>query len=222
MIKPDAPLPADQLKLFSDKARKQLRARMRATRGAVPVAALAARSQRIVERLLTLPVVQRATSVALFWPLEQNREVDLRSLDAELAARGVARYYPFMDPSLDEQGGAAFTTGFRRVESTNTLVERGRRFLEPPPGTPSAERGAVDVVLVPALVATPAGDRLGYGAGFYDATLPDLRPPARAVVVCFSFQLMGELPLFEHDVRCDGVVTDDAVHDPDGLLAAST
>src|SRR5690349_13690295 len=98
MTKPDAPLAADQLKLFADKARKQLRARMRATRGAVPSAALAVRSQRIVERLATLPILQRATGVALFWPLEQNHEVDLRSLDAELAARGVARYYPFMDP----------------------------------------------------------------------------------------------------------------------------
>jgi 5-formyltetrahydrofolate cyclo-ligase len=218
MTKPDSPLPADQLKLFADKARKQLRGRMRATRGAVPSAALALRSRRIVERLLALPVLQRATGVALFWPLEQNREVDLRSLDAELAARGVARYYPFMDPSTDAQGGASFTTGFRRVESTSTLADRGHRFLEPPPAAPVAERGAVDVVLVPALVVTPTGDRLGYGAGFYDATLPDLRPPARAVIVAFSFQLVGELPVLEHDVRCDGVVTDDAVYDPDGLL----
>jgi 5,10-methenyltetrahydrofolate synthetase len=156
----------------------------------------------------------------LFWPLEQNREVDLRPLDAELAARGVARYYPFMDATSDELGGTSFVTGFRRVEDTSTLVERGRRFLEPPPGTPVAERGAVDLIIVPALVATPAGDRLGYGAGFYDATLPDLRPPARALIVAYSFQLVGELPLFEHDVRCDGVVTDDAVYDPDGSIGA--
>ena len=49
-------------------------------------------------------------------------------------------------------------------------------------------------------------------AGFYDATLPDYRPPARALVVAFAFQLVGELPLLEHDVACDGVVTDEAVY----------
>jgi 5-formyltetrahydrofolate cyclo-ligase len=207
------PLAPDVRAVFADKARRQLRARMRSLRLALPEAAVLARSARIVERLLALPLVEQARSVALFWPVQRNAEVDLRALDATLEARGVARYYPFMDPSVQPSSGvASFRTGFRRVASAGALLERGRGFAEPPPDEPAAARGDIELIIVPALAATPAGARLGYGAGFYDATLPDHRPPARALVVAFAFQLVGELPLLGHDVACDGVVTDDAVY----------
>jgi 5-formyltetrahydrofolate cyclo-ligase len=44
--------------------------------------------------------------------------------------------------------------------------------------------------------------------GFYDATLPDVSPPATSVIVIYDFQLLGELPELEHDVACSCVVTD--------------
>jgi 5-formyltetrahydrofolate cyclo-ligase len=219
MTKLGAPLDADQMKAFADKARKLLRARMRATRGALPKAAVQARSRLILQRLLALPALERARSVALFWPIEQRSEVDLRELDAALRARAVALYYPFMDPRGEADEPVSFSTGFRRVDDVSTLCERGRGFVEPPPDAATAQRGDLDLIVVPALAVTPAGARLGYGAGFYDVTLPDLRPPALALIVAFSFQVVGELPLFEHDVSCDGVVTDESVFDPSTLLA---
>ncbi|HVY49722.1 MAG TPA: 5-formyltetrahydrofolate cyclo-ligase, partial [Minicystis sp.] len=60
------------------------------------------------------------------------------------------------------------------------------------------------------------GYRLGYGAGYYDRALPRVRPPALAVGVAFSFQLVADLPVTEHDVPVDLVVTDDRVLHPSG------
>ena len=51
-----------------------------------------------------------------------------------------------------------------------------------------------DVVVVPALAVAADGHRVGYGIGFYDATLPDVCPPAAAVMVAFGFQLLAEVP----------------------------
>ncbi len=62
--------------------------------------------------------------------------------------------------------------------------------------------------MVPALAVTDTDHRLGYGRGFYDVTLPDFCPPALSVVVAFDFQLLAELPVLEHDVACEVVVTD--------------
>jgi 5-formyltetrahydrofolate cyclo-ligase len=191
---------------------------MRATRQAVPASAVARRSRKIVEALLGAERVARAGGVALFWPMAFKGEVDLRALDAELRARGKRLYYPFMDPG-DEPG--AYATGFRRVDRVQDLEERGRGFEEPKPSSPSAAPGDVDVVVVPCLAVTPQGDRLGYGSGFYDATLPDVRPPAVAVAVAFSFQLVMELPRRDHDVACDAVVTDEHLFDESGLLQSS-
>jgi len=199
------------------RVRAQMRGRMRATRRALGPAAVAARSERIVSTLLSLPVVERARAVGLFWPRASHAEVDLRPLDRQLRERGVSIYYPFMDPK--EHG---FVTGFRRVLGVEELLPRGRGFAEPPPGASVAVRGDLDLLIVPALAATPDGHRLGYGSGFYDVTLPELRPPALAVVVLYSFQLLAELPMLEHDVACDVVVTDQDLYDPHGVLGSDS
>jgi 5-formyltetrahydrofolate cyclo-ligase len=204
---------ADSLAALGQRAKMQLRARLSATRRALPPAAVNARSAAIIERLCALAPLAEARAVASFWPMDGRAEVDLRGLDRWLGERGVARYYPFMDP---REGG--FSTGFRRVAAPEELALRGRQFLEPPPDAPGAQRGDVDVVLVPALAITPEGHRLGFGSGFYDATLPDVAPPALTIGVAFSFQLLGELFVEPHDVACDLVVTDRETFDPRGVL----
>ncbi|HEY5958397.1 MAG TPA: 5-formyltetrahydrofolate cyclo-ligase, partial [Polyangiaceae bacterium] len=102
----------------------------------------------------------------------------------------------------------SITTCFRRVAQRDDLVMQNQRFHMPIPTSPIAERGDIDVIIVPALAATPTGQRLGYGSGFYDVTLPDLCPPARSVVVAYDFQMLIELPEERHDIRCDAVITD--------------
>lgn len=188
------------------RAKRQIRARMKAIRGGHPRTALAARSQAIVERLLGHSELLSARSVALFWPLVERGEVDLRTLDENLRARSVSLYYPFMEPL--PAGG--YRTGFRLSSSPADLEDRGAGFLEPPPSAPVARAGDVDVVIVPALAVDQSGHRIGYGAGYYDATLSDVRPPARAIVVAYHFQMLAELPAEPHDVPCDFVVTDES------------
>lgn len=188
---------------LADAAKQELRKRLRALRLAHPAEALAARGRAIVTRVSSLPSFVQARSVALFFPMLERKEVDLRPLDAEARRQGKRVYYPFLEPRAD-----ALVSGFRLTESVDELVERGQRFFEPPPSALVAERGDVDLVLVPALAVAPSGHRLGYGAGFYDSLLPDVCPPATAVVVAYDFQLLVELPTLPHDVPCDVIVTD--------------
>ena len=202
---------------MAGRMRDQVRSRMKATRRALPLSAIAERSERIVRTLADSGQFLRAKGVALFWPIDGDAEVDLRSLDAPLRERGVRVYYPFMD----ERVTGGFVTGFRLTAGPGQLERRGRRFAQPPPTAPVARAGDIDLVVVPALAVTPTGARLGYGIGFYDATLPDVRPPAIAVAVAFSFQLVMELPAEPHDVDCDAVVTDEHLFDPRGLLQSA-
>jgi 5-formyltetrahydrofolate cyclo-ligase len=188
---------------LAEAAKRELRKRMRALRTAHPAEALRKRNQGIVERALALPAFQAAAGVALFFPLLERKEVDLRELDAEARRQGKRVYYPFLDVR-----GEARVSGLRLTRSLDDLAPRGERFLEPDPSTPEAERGEVDLFFVPALAVAPTGHRLGYGAGFYDSLLPDFRPPAQAWVVAFDFQLLVELPVLAHDVPCDGLLTD--------------
>lgn len=186
------------------RAKAAIRARMASLRAATPAPARAERDARLLARLLELPEYQAARALALFRPIASKQEIDSTSLDAAARAAGKALYYPFMDPS--PSGG--YRTGFRRVDDPGRFEARGRGFPEPPPDAPEARRGEIDLVVVPALAVSPRGERIGYGAGFYDATLPDVCPPAVALVVAYDFQLLGELPTGRGDFACHGVVTD--------------
>ena len=185
------------------RAKKQLRARMRGLRAAHPEAVLAQASERAVERVLTLPAFQAARGIGLYWPMTERRELDVRPLAAAAQAAHKRIFYPYQTPTV-----TGFQTGFREVRSVSELADRGQRFFEPPLDAPRAERGEIDLLIVPALAAAADGQRLGYGSGFYDATLPDFCPPARALVVVYDFQLLGELPATDNDVACQWVVTD--------------
>lgn len=196
-----------QLELaYRYQAKALLRKRARALRNTIPASAIAERSARIVERIEALPAVAAARTIALFWPIEGRNEVDLTALDPRFRAAGKRVAYPSIDPDTR-------VMTFRFVDDPSAMEERGLGFREPDPATaPEAE--AIDVVLVPALQIYARGHRLGYGAGFYDRTIPRFAPPGLAVAVAFSFQLVAEVPVTEGDVAVGLVVTDDRVISP--------
>lgn len=196
--------------LLRYKAKAVLRQRARNLRGTIPTEAIAQRSAAIIERLAALREIRDARSVALFYPMERRHEVDLRAFDAELRARGVRVAYPRVDAPDDEPAPIAQQRmAFHFTASIADLAERGQIYLEPPGASEEAQ--ALDVIVVPALQVDARGHRIGYGAGFYDRTIPRYAPPARTIVVAFDFQLIAEVPITEGDVACQIIVTDKRV-----------
>ncbi|MEZ4221330.1 MAG: 5-formyltetrahydrofolate cyclo-ligase [Polyangiaceae bacterium] len=193
-------------KALAIRVKKQLRARFRRLRETTPSAAAGAaqRSAAICDRVIELPAWQTAQAIALFSPMPDKGEVDVSPLDQRARSQGKRVAYPFMRPSAD-----GYTTGFAWVDALSALEERGRGFAEPPPDAVVVQPGELDAILVPALAVAPSGHRLGFGIGWYDATLSEFRDSATLVLVAFDFQLLVELPIEEHDVPCHVVVTDE-------------
>lgn len=79
-------------------------------------------------------------------------------------------------------------------------------IAEPLDDKPSVEP---DVVLVPLLAFDKRGNRLGYGGGFYDRTLADLRrkKPLIAVGLAYDELKVDEVPTESYDQRLDWVLT---------------
>jgi 5-formyltetrahydrofolate cyclo-ligase len=194
--------PEDVLRL---RVKAEIRKRLRALRKTTPLAACADRSQRIVRALEGMAPLREARKVALFWPIEEKHEVDLRPLDASLRGRGVRVAYP----TILESGEMIFRT----VSSLDELSPHALGFQAPPEGEPERD---VDLVVVPAIALDPAGYRIGYGGGFYDRALPSLH--ATRVGVAYEFQLIPEVPRTPRDVPVDWIVTDHRVlqASPDG------
>jgi len=181
------------------KVKAELRKRMRGVRKTAPLEACAERSNKIIAALDAHEALRSAKSVALFWPIVARHEVDLRALDRSLRARDVRIAYPAINAETNEMT-------FRFVDDIASLEELGYGFAEPTPDAPHADN--LDAIIVPAIAIDPTGHRIGYGAGYYDRTLPSYAPPAVTLAVAFDWQLIAEVPAMPEDVRVDWIVTD--------------
>jgi 5-formyltetrahydrofolate cyclo-ligase len=67
-----------------------------------------------------------------------------------------------------------------------------------------------EVLIVPLLAFDARGYRLGYGGGFYDRTLEELRAKRQTLAVGFAFsvQEVAEVPIDTTDQRLDAIVTE--------------
>jgi 5-formyltetrahydrofolate cyclo-ligase len=68
--------------------------------------------------------------------------------------------------------------------------------------------------MVPGVAFTAAGDRLGYGGGYYDRLLSRWPYPRPGLVAAaFSIQIVPAIPVTACDVPVDWIVTEDGVVD---------
>ncbi len=139
---------------------------------------------------------QQARTVAVFAP--HGSEPDVESLHT-IAGERVFCYPRLRDDALD----------FFRIAAVSELVV-SRWNLREPTGdeTHRIALPEIDLILVPGVAFTRDGRRLGRGGGYYDRLLA--RPEMRAVKigVCFSTQLLDDLPDEPHDKRVDRVLCD--------------
>jgi 5-formyltetrahydrofolate cyclo-ligase len=129
-------------------------------------------------------------------------EIDPQDLLRRLAAAGYLTALPATPPR-----GTYQTLEFRSWRPGDPLI-RGAFGV----GEPSVSAGSVrpDVLLVPLLAFDRQGGRLGYGAGYYDRTIADLRASGRVrtLGLAFAAQEVAVTPRENHDVLLDGVVTE--------------
>jgi len=149
--------------------RKDLRARV----GGLSPFAKAAAAAALCQKLAADERTRQARVLGVFLPLSD--EPDVRPWLRAVAEGGQTTLaIPVEENSVWE---------FRR------LGEGGRPV-------PTAE---LDLILVPGLGFTRAGDRLGRGKGIYDRLLADYRGHARGIA--FACQEVPALPREPHDVR---------------------
>ncbi len=90
-----------------------------------------------------------------------------------------------------------------------TRLELGSFHIEEPTGNDTINPDEVEVIIVPAVAYDHQGNRLGRGKGFYDRLLGSTH--ATTIGIGYDFQLLDSLPVEEHDVPMDMVITQNTV-----------
>ena len=97
----------------------------------------------------------------------------------------------------------------RRIEGMGDLVSGKYGILAPRLTCPVVEPEAIDLALIPCSTGSRTGLRLGYGGGYYDRYLPRTRCPK--MLLCRSQLVREDIPVEEHDVRMDYLVTEKGI-----------
>ncbi len=150
--------------------------------------------------IAALKPMKGVKNVSVFWSM--GNEIDTRFLMRDLERAG----YTVLLPRVV---APATPLAFHQWGEGDPLEVSRFGVSEPVADAPVLRP---DVLLVPLLVFDKAGYRLGYGGGFYDRTLVELRKtgPVKAFGLAYEQQLVRAVPRDEFDQRLDLVITNEA------------
>lgn len=154
------------------------------------------------EALLSSEEWTLAGSVLLYLPIRGEAETGL------LAETAVDQGKRLLLPRVEK--GARRLWLHQWSGTSGELVSGAYGIPEPRPDLERVEPGEVDLVVVPGVAFDRHGNRLGYGGGYYDRALPGMGR-AFKVGLGFAFQVVDDLPAEAHDVRLDGLATDEGM-----------
>lgn len=155
------------------------------------------------ENFLHALSLEQGQKISVYFPFED--ELDTLPLVEELWRRGHLCLLPVFDKVNK-------VMQFARWDK-NTKIESGTFGI----GMPAEpEFHDPDILVVPVVAFDQRGHRLGYGKGYFDATLNNLRHKKKITAVGYAFAeqaVLFGLPTEPHDQNLDMIVTPQRVFD---------
>lgn len=157
-------------------------------------------SKRILENLFLLPDFFRSDVVHTYVSSKKN-EVDTHELIRVLLKQKKRVVVPIAEKATKQMRHS-------ELYSLSELGTGSYGILEPRMYRP-VNIADVNIIVVPALAVDRKGNRLGFGAGYYDRFLHDVNIPT--VALAYDFQIVGEVPADQTDVPISFIVTENEI-----------
>ena len=155
-------------------------------------------SQKLVDELQELLAILKGKTVAGFWPIKS--EIDPRPIMLALKEHGFKLALPAI---IDKT-----TMVFRNFEDEGKLVDMGFGTVGP---SEDAQIVTPETLLVPLSAFDSKGNRIGYGAGYYDRAIASLRENGHnplLIGLAFDCQEVSSIPAEPHDQKLAMILTE--------------
>ena len=188
---------------FLKKSEKDvLREKIKNIRNELPDCKRRVTSFKLCHRIEYFLTIFQLRHIAVFYPIHENKEIDISSIWECYKNSNRAFYFPKvkgenLDFYLVDNFKDDFSVGYSNI-------------LEPSDQSTKVDSSIFDVILTPGLAFDLNGTRLGYGRGFYDNFFNILNLRTIRLGIGYSFQLFWEhnLPSEKWDQRLDWIITD--------------
>ncbi|MFC1616648.1 5-formyltetrahydrofolate cyclo-ligase [Candidatus Margulisiibacteriota bacterium] len=155
-------------------------------------------SRVICEKLLNLPEIQVANTIAFYNPI--TNEPDLLSLIPDFLKQNKKVYFPRYESSK-----YVFT---QVLDANNDFVKGKYGVLEPKKTNPGINldtaKEIIDIWLVPGIVFDKRNHRIGFGKGYFDRFLNQAK--GYKIGIGYSWQCIAKMPADKKDVQMDELI----------------
>lgn len=167
-------------------------------------------SDAIMKRFLDLPEYHAAQTVMFY--VDVRDEVRTRQALPDALATGKRIVVPYcVDGELElfwlESMEELELGMYRILEPKQELRQVASKHLQPED---------LDLIMVPGVAFDRMGGRTGHGKGYYDKLLEHASPQTPLVALAFECQMFEAIPMDQHDIYMDKIITESAVYEGRG------
>ncbi|HOU74530.1 MAG TPA: 5-formyltetrahydrofolate cyclo-ligase [Tenuifilum sp.] len=152
------------------------------------------RASYVFAEIESMEQFQKATTVLAFWSLPD----EINTHDFVIKWAGSKRMV--LPVVVGDELELRLFNGVENMEKSG-----GFGIMEPKTGS-IVNADEIDFAIIPGVAFDRNGNRLGRGKGYYDRTLPLLRNAVK-VGIAYEFQIIDSVPVSEHDIPVDLVVS---------------
>lgn len=180
--------------------KERIRKEVLRIRDSLPPEIKAEKDALIRQRLFALPEFTSARVIMLYASFRS--EADTLEILADSLAEGQRVLLPKVDKErrmlliYEIEGLSDLFPGFMGIPEPVNTEGRMKSVDES------------ELIILPGAAFDVGGNRLGYGAGYYDSLLSERKKRMPLIALAYEEQIIDFIPAEKHDVRVDMIVTD--------------
>ena len=177
-----------------------LRAEIKLKRKNLTKTEIQEKSDKVYNLLFSSGLLESANTVMVY--LSAFNEVRTDKIIAKLLATGKRVVAPVTDET------AVSITPYYITDISE--LTKGAYGIFEPPQAEKAKISDIDAVIVPGIAFDKKGNRMGFGAGYYDRFLADFK--GIKIGICYNFQLLDEICADTHDIPMDYIISEENIY----------
>ena len=159
--------------------------------------------RELFNKIINLDLYKEAKNIFIY--LSFGSEIDTKPIIDRALEEGKEVYIPKVYKVNREMKAI-------RLNSFDDLEENSMGILEPKDDSNFIAKENIDLIIVPGAVFDLEGNRIGYGGGYYDRFLSNIKDKRNKVVLAYDLQVVDNIEAEEHDVKVDYIVTNSRIN----------
>ena len=159
--------------------------------------------REIFNKLINLDLYKEAKNIFIY--LSFGSEIDTKPIIDRALEEGKEVYIPNVYKINKEMRAI-------RLNTFEDLEKNSMGILEPKDDFNFIAKEKIDLIIVPGAVFDFKGNRIGYGGGYYDRFLSNIKDKRNKIVLAYNLQIVDNIEAEEHDIKVDYIITNSRIN----------